>query len=876
MGDDGPALWRRVELPSRGSLIAPFAAVALLGTAAVVIPPGRDDWPHLVLLALTSTLCVTLFVASFRARDDARLQLFAPVSFLAVMAVSRDIAGGGSSGVSLLLLPTLWLALTGTLRQLVTAGVLTVFTIVAPILLIGGEHYPPTEWRRVVSITAIVALLTPIVHRVVHLLGQETERARLAAEHLDGLMRGTVGTSMVSFDLDGVIRSFNVGAEELLGLAAAEVVDRVPMTSLLDADELDALAREFGVATGLEALAALAARAEPDRPFTYRTVGGEEVVVRLVLTQLRAADGAVTGHLAVGHDTTEMAAAQRALERANDQFRRLFTDAPHGVVLLDRQGRVVLVNRSMRGILGSTTERMLGQPLAMFALPGDQTVSLHLGEVIDAAGRSVATDCVLRNVRGMEVHVALTSRLMLQADGEQDVIFVNVVDVSERRRYQEQLSHLVDHDVLTGLANRRRFDSELNRRLAGHRLHGTPGALLWIDLDHFKQVNDTLGHNAGDQMLVDIASILTRSVRRSDLVARLGGDEFALLLADVDQPGAVAVAEKVVEAVAEYAATRQGVERRLTCSIGVVTFRSAADQTESDIVALADMTMYDAKESGRNRYAVLPEGGQQQPRTGVRLEWQRRIEEALEGDRFVIFLQPILDLATDRVVSAEVLLRMRGEEGELFAPGRFLETAERVGLMPAVDRWVIDHAIEMLARLRLVAPGFQLEVNLSGQSMGDAAIEETITRALARHRVDPAALILEVTETVAIADVGLAREFAERMSDIGCRFALDDFGAGFGSFYYLKHLIFDYVKIDGEFVATLAGSEVDRSIVRSIVAIAHDLGKQTVAEFVADAEVLEIVRAKGVDLAQGYHIGRPVPYEEFVDNLRLEMGGLDA
>ncbi len=865
-------------VPSRRSLIVPFAVVAFIGTLAVVFPRVHDDLLHLVLLVATSVLCMALFVASFVKEDDPFLEVAAPVSFLLVMAVSRDIAGGGSSGVSLLLLPTLWLALTGTLRQLVIAGVATGLTIAAPIFLIGGQHYPSTEWQRVVAISAMVALLTPIIQRVVQQLARETDRARRTATHLDGLMRGTAGTSMISFDRTGVIRSFNVGAEELLGLRSDDVVDRVSITALLDPGELAALAREFHVEPGVEALAALARQDGAVRPFTYRTAAGEEVVVRVILTQLLNEDGAVSGHLAVGHDTTEMVSAQRELELVNAQFRRLFTDAPHGVVLLDRQGRVLMVNRSMRGILGSTDERMSSEPLADFAIPGDQTLSVHLGEVVAAAGRAVSTDCVLRNVRGVEVHVALTSRLMQRGgeDGQQDVIFVNVVDVSERRRYQEQLSHLVDHDVLTGLANRRRFDAELNRRLAGYRLHGTPGALVWIDLDHFKQVNDTRGHNAGDQLLVDVAAILTHSVRRSDLVARLGGDEFALILADVDQAGAAVVAEKVVTAVADYAATRQGAERRLTCSIGVVTFRSAADQDDSDIVALADMMMYDAKESGRNGYAVLAEGGVEQPRTGVRLEWQRRIEEALEHDTFELHFQPVLDLASDRVVSAEVLLRMRGDDGELFAPGRFLETAERVGLMPAVDAWVIDHALEKLARLRRVVPGFSLEVNLSGQSIGDPSIEEAVTSALARHGVEPSALVLEVTETVAIADVGLAREFAERMSAIGCRFALDDFGAGFGSFYYLKHLLFDYVKIDGEFVATLAGSEVDRSIVRSIVAIAHDLGKRTVAEFVADAEVLEIVRAEGVDLAQGYHIGRPVPYDEFVASIQFPQGGLQA
>ena len=253
----------------------------------------------------------------------------------------------------------------------------------------------------------------------------------------------------------------------------------------------------------------------------------------------------------------------------------------------------------------------------------------------------------------------------------------------------------------------------------------------------------------------------------------------------------------------------------------------------------------------------------------MRLQWQARIEEALDHDRFALHFQPIMDISTGRIDSAEVLLRLRGDDGELVPPGRFVYIAERAGLMPRVDSWVLDRSLEMLAQLRELVPDFCLEVNISGASMGDPAVEQTIVSALQRFEVDPHALILEITETSAVADVALAREFAERMAALGCRFALDDFGAGFGSFYYLKHLIFDYVKIDGEFVAHVHRSSVDRTIVRSIVGIARDLGKQTVAEFVSDPEILEVVRAEGVDYAQGFLIGKPVPMDVFVEEFML-------
>jgi EAL domain-containing protein (putative c-di-GMP-specific phosphodiesterase class I) len=274
--------------------------------------------------------------------------------------------------------------------------------------------------------------------------------------------------------------------------------------------------------------------------------------------------------------------------------------------------------------------------------------------------------------------------------------------------------------------------------------------------------------------------------------------------------------------------------------------------------------MYDAKDAGRNQVVVLSEGDERGPRTAARLQWQSRIEAALVDDRFELHLQPIMDIATGRISSAEVLLRLR-DEGELVPPSRFLYIAERVGLMPQVDAWVVDRSLELLARIRRDHdPAFEFEVNLSGHSIGNPDIEKAIVASLERHGVEPHALILEITETAAVADVALARTFAERMTELGCSFALDDFGAGFGSFYYLKHLIFDYVKIDGEFVAHVHESAVDRTIMRSIVGIARDLGKRTVAEFVSEPEILEVCRDEGVDFAQGYLIGRPLPYDEFV------------
>jgi diguanylate cyclase (GGDEF)-like protein/PAS domain S-box-containing protein len=559
---------------------------------------------------------------------------------------------------------------------------------------------------------------------------------------------------------------------------------------------------------------------------------------------------------------------ERSLPRADELAELLFSDAPHGVAILDLQGVVLKANAALAVIAGCHAGELDGTRLASFAVADDGAFDQHLAAALSVPGEAVDAEWTMRHRHGGAVHVLLRSRVLREDRGVEDdepgadVILIHVVDVSERHRFEQRLTHMASHDVLTGLANRRDFDERLTAHQNWCARYGPNGALLLLDLDNFKEVNDTLGHGAGDQLIISTASLLRSAVTATDVVARLGGDEFAVLLTDSDATRAEAVAADIVARIREFTSTLDGTRRRVTASIGVVTLRAAVDHG-GDVLALADMTMYDAKDAGRDRYILLDENSSRQPRSGARLAWQERIERALENDDFTLHLQPILDLKSNRIVSAEALVRL-SDADELVPPARFLYIAERTGMVPALDAWVVRHSVEMLAGLRAIAPEFRLEVNLSGHSIGRPDIEAAIVDSLREFGVDPSALVLEITETAAVADVAMARSFAERMTSLGCKFALDDFGAGFGSFYYLKHLLFDYVKIDGEFVANVHRSAIDRTILRSIVGIAHDLGKLTVAEFVAEPAILEVVRAEGVDLAQGYLTGVPVPVDEFV------------
>ncbi|PKW26561.1 bifunctional diguanylate cyclase/phosphodiesterase [Phycicoccus duodecadis] len=600
-----------------------------------------------------------------------------------------------------------------------------------------------------------------------------------------------------------------------------------------------------------------------ERIISEDDAGRERIVSVDALPLHNGADGEPDRAVLVWQDVTEEHEHVQRLRRARTRSDRLISDAPHGVVVVDATGHIQQANRAFATMFGRTEDDCLGAPVWALAPGLEKEARRYLDDTVRAAGELVESEWTVPDgPSGLPMTIATSSRHVTDhLDG--DEILINVVDVSERRRYEERLSFLADHDVLTGLPNRRRFEESLSQHQAVCARYGPRGALLLIDLDHFKEVNDTLGHAAGDHLIATTGAILRDGVRQSDLVARLGGDEFAVLLPEADDASAETVAAHLVEQIREHCASLDGVHRRVTASIGVLTFVAAAAR-QGDVLALADMLMYDAKDAGRDGYVLLTSEAHRTPRLGARMEWRSRIEHAIENDLFELHLQPILDVAQGRVTQAESLVRLRDDDGTLIPPGRFVYVAELTGLAPALDSWVLRHSIAMLADLQRRDPEFVLEVNISAQSIGHPDVEAALVAALEEYGVAPSTLVLEVTETAAVRDVAAARGFGERLRNLGTLFALDDFGAGYGSFYYLKHLVFDYVKIDGEFVTDAHRSPMDRQLLRSIIDVARNLGKGTVAEFVTDRTVFELVRELGVDYAQGYYIGRPVPLVEFV------------
>ncbi|MDP9386130.1 MAG: EAL domain-containing protein [Actinomycetota bacterium] len=419
---------------------------------------------------------------------------------------------------------------------------------------------------------------------------------------------------------------------------------------------------------------------------------------------------------------------------------------------------------------------------------------------------------------------------------------------------------LADHDPLTGVFTRERLQEELGRVVALADRYGEPGVVGVIDLDNFRYVNDAHGHGMGDHLLAQAATVLRGRLRETDAFGRLGSDEFAFILPRTALDAGAEVAAALLRALRDAAIVVGGERLRLSASVGLAPIEPAAEGVSAaDLLAEADIAMYAAKEAGRDRVETAAPGQRSLSRVRASLSWAGRISHALENDRLVLYSQPILNLAEDRVDRHELLLRMVGDDGEPVAPGEFLSTAERFGQMPAIDRWVIGRALEFLAATPAGDP--VLEVNLSAASVTDAETVAFIRRSVDEAGIDPSRLIFEITETAAIADIVRAGVLAERLRELGCRFALDDFGAGFGSLYYLKHLPFHVIKIDGEFIKDLPRSREDRLTVRAIAEMARGTGKITIAEFVQDAETVALLRELGVDLAQGLHVGMPAPVE---------------
>ncbi|MFY0407152.1 putative bifunctional diguanylate cyclase/phosphodiesterase [Solicola sp. PLA-1-18] len=844
----------RARPPIRTSALYPFVLCGFVCWGTLLLPPSHGNLAQLLVGGLLMAVMAALSVALPWERWPLWTHAILPFAFFAVIVLLRDVSGAQSAANNMVALPVLWVALYGTRNEMVLAAFCTAAVFIGPLLVIGDPTYPVSDWRRAGVWIAIVAFIGPTVQSVVRTLHQRERERSEAVE-----------------DANTAERRWRV----LLGQLPDTIVmvaDRDMRYQFIGGAGAGSVKFEHNVGRTLQETSSPenVARLEP----MYRdALDGRSSTDEMPATHGRSAQQVAVAPfnhhgedqiLVVARDVSRAREREAQIEVLREQVEQLFREAPTGIAVCDLEGRVTRVNVALLEILGRSEADARSTTVMELGLLGDHRGTDALAQVTGSPSGRLLTEVRIDGTGRRPLDLSVSSVYLHDAAGEPSSVLFHVHDVSQRRRFEERLEHLASHDPLTGLANRRRFDDELEGHLRRCQRYGAQGAVMMMDLDHFKEVNDTLGHEAGDQLIVGVTAVLRETLRDSDVISRLGGDEFAILLPNANRDEAELVADRLVAAVRNHSSSfDDALGRTVTASIGVVTINEP-DISAGELLSTVDLTMYDAKDAGRDCYAIFDFRDHDTPRSGARIAWGAKIRAALREDRFVLHAQPVMDLQTRTAVGAELLLRMVDEDGDLVPPGRFLYIAERMGLVPHIDRWVVHEGIARLADIQAKRPDFEIAINVSAHSLNDPAFADDVENEIAAGGIDPNGLTFEITETAAIGNMERARAFATRVQALGCRLALDDFGAGYGSFYYLKHLPFDYIKIDGEFVRGCTRDPMDRLIIASVVALAQGAGRQAVAEYVVDEATAVLLGSLGVGLGQGFHLGAPREYDQEV------------
>ena len=575
--------------------------------------------------------------------------------------------------------------------------------------------------------------------------------------------------------------------------------------------------------------------------------------------------GAVEALAALAGANLERIRAQASADVRAKQLRTLIDDSPLLIMTVAADRRILRLSRYASERLGHDQEALADQPIDGLYVDDDRRRAAdEVGELLASAPGAVSS-WLARMVdgRGDQIWVRHTGRRLHAHGTDRDEARAMIVceDVSELQALSAQLEHQASHDPLTGLMNRREFDRRLSEATASA---DGPVSLCFIDIDRFKLVNDTAGHQAGDELLVDVAAVLSDAIARDDTLARIGGDEFALMLMDCAAGDALRVAERLRRRVNGMVKSWNGRTFAISLSIGVATFDQEGDA--STLVTEADAACYAAKSAGRNRVSLASAtSATTQHRDG---EWVQRVQDALQHGGLRLAAQPIAPLANGvDLANFEVLVRMVVGD-DIVPAGVFIPPTERYGLVTDVDRWVVREVVTVLGQNPdlLSRLGF-CTINLSAKSIENETFLDFLLDLLAEATVPPGNLIFEITETTALSQFATAVRFIESVSALGCRFALDDFGAGFSTYQYLRELPVHILKIDGSLVRDVAIDPVNREIVHSMAQVASAIGMQTVAEFVEDASTSALLRELGVDYAQGYGIGRPMMFGDYLDGV---------
>ncbi len=603
---------------------------------------------------------------------------------------------------------------------------------------------------------------------------------------------------------------------------------------------------------------------------------------------------------------TRVAAMKRTVrmtKRIEEERLRLagiLSSVGDGVYGVNREGLITFVNPAVRHILGYDEDKQLigNNPAMLFHCscePGQLICKENtlVQQAIEQGLELHAVESVFTHTDGTPIQVELTI-FPLRIDGQEEGAVIAFRDISMRKLLEEELKWQANHDPLTKLMNRKYFEDSLEREVDRLKRSEEQSALLYLDLDRFKYINDTIGHAAGDQLLIEVGHKMQQRLRKADLLARIGGDEFAIIMHNTDPETLFETADVFRQLLEDYTFTREGRTYKINGSIGVALIDKNTP-TPGEVLANADIACHIAKSKGRNQTHVYTHEQDDKATMDMDLGWSCRLRQALEHDNFKLCYHPIIPLSDIDIeqlpceqgalwsslqqqgvgenLMYEVLLRLDNSRGEPISPNAFLPTAERFNLMPDIDHWVVETSLAQIARR--TGRQSSIAINLSGQSLGSQPLVETIKQTIKKYALDPGLILFEITESCAIARIDEARRFIEQLNAIGCRFALDDFGSGYCSFSHLKNLPVDFIKIDGLFVKDIINDPMDLAIVSSITHIAHSFGKQTIAEFVENAETLRLLKKSGIDFVQGFYITQPMSQLPLPDEStgKLDSGG---
>ncbi len=537
-----------------------------------------------------------------------------------------------------------------------------------------------------------------------------------------------------------------------------------------------------------------------------------------------------------------------------------------GVLRTDEKGTLVYLNAAAEKMIGQSFYELNGKAMSdILTLIEEETESAVESAIYKAIETKKETscqgNCSLISHDNRTIAVEEQAVPLLDSNGKLTGGVLCLSDVTIFRERLKQQFWEASHDGLTGLINRREFEKRVSNAIERAQVERKSGQLCFMDLDGFKLVNDTCGHAAGDELLVQLALIISAQVRSSDSLARLGGDEFGLLLEGCDQERGQIIANSILSSVKDFHFFYEGKRYSVGISIGMTSFSSQSSKAE-DVLNEADSACYWAKESGRQRLCIFQENEKELATKRDEVSWVERINAALKEDRFALYHQTYKALGDDNNRQyMEILLRMVSKEGEIILPGRFLPAAERYNLMPQIDQWVINKVFSKFHHIRTDDSNDDLmvNINLSGASITDLGLYDFIKEKVAEYKIDTTAICFEITETVAVRNLRAAIDFINKCKEIGIQFAIDDFGTGANFFSYLKHMPVDYLKIDGSFVKNIEQDEVNRAMTETINRIGHLLGKKTIAEFAENKTIIEILNDIGVDFAQGFGVCKPTP-----------------